>query len=53
MAAISSFVFEIFADGLAGNSSREVATIKKKYLIILLALSSNYADYLAVKVELM
>jgi len=34
MAAISSFVFEIFAYDVAGNSSDEIATIKKKYFIV-------------------
>src|SRR6185295_18610215 len=34
MAAISSFVFEIFAYGVEGSVSREIATIKKKYFII-------------------
>jgi hypothetical protein len=34
MAAISSFVFEIFACGVVGNGSRKIATIKKKYLTL-------------------
>jgi len=33
MAAISSFVFEIFAYDVAGKSSKEVAAIKKKYFM--------------------
>src|SRR4026207_156359 len=30
MSAISSFIFEIFADDAAGHTNREIATIKKK-----------------------
>jgi len=37
MAAISSFVFEIFAYDTAGNVIREIATVKKKYFIVVLA----------------
>jgi hypothetical protein len=36
MAEISSFVFEIFAYDVAGNTSREIAIIKRKYFIIVL-----------------
>jgi hypothetical protein len=37
MAAISSFVFEIFAYDVVGNINREIAPIKKKYFIVVLA----------------
>ena len=33
MAAIRSFVFEIFAYDVVENSNEEIATIKKKYFI--------------------
>ena len=33
IAAISSFVFEIFAYDVVGNISRQIASIKKEYFI--------------------
>jgi hypothetical protein len=35
MAAISSFVFETFAAGIAGKRSVEIASSKKRYFIVL------------------
>jgi len=44
MAAISSFVFEIFACDVAGNISRESASIKKTYLTISILLGRTLAQ---------
>jgi hypothetical protein len=41
MAEIRSFVFETFAYDVAGNGSKEIATSKKKYLMIILVCGSD------------
>ena len=41
MAAISSSVFEIFADDVVSNISKEIVSVKKKNFIIVLVASSD------------